>query len=102
MADLRLTPAQRAHADRNAAAGIVQHHGDREVRCGKPHGRTWSLPAEPGPEVTAVRDRHGRIWTREPDGWIYRDRPAFVYRLPWHGLFMQGHGPLTDATQEEP
>lgn len=67
--------------------------------------RTWSLPPDPGPDVTAVRDRQGRVWTREEDGWIYREsRPSpridVVYRTTWAGLFMQGHSPFTDATTE--
>jgi len=64
----------------------------------------WSLPAEPGPGVTAVRDRHSRRWTREPDGWIWREgRPrGLLYRQTWEGLHMGGYSPLTDATGEAP
>jgi hypothetical protein len=34
-----------------------------------PQPRTWALPAEPGPEVTAVRDADGDRWVRVGDGW---------------------------------
>ncbi len=61
--------------------------------------RTWSLPPEPGPEVTAVRDHDGDLWHRDPDGW-WR-----LHRKTWSGTARQWgelleFGPLTDATNE--
>ncbi len=32
---------------------------------------TWNLPAEPGPYVTAVKDRGGHLWTREDGAWTF-------------------------------
>lgn len=58
--------------------------------------RTWSLPAEPGPEVTAVRDASGECWTLYDDGWW---RVAQIRRR-WGSLLAE-FGPLTDATGEE-
>lgn len=69
--------------------------------------RTWSVPAEPGPEVTAVRDREGTVWNRQP--WPYlpngaKGSGAFVWantreRMRWR-MLVHDHGPLTDATAE--
>ena len=70
-----------------------------------PPPRVWELLAEPGPEVTAVRDQSGHLWTREPDGWIYRTGTytgrgvEIVYRLQWPSLYRY-HAPLTDASGE--
>jgi hypothetical protein len=52
-----------------------------------PSTPVWKLPAEPGPEVTVVRDCDGRLWTRTADGWwIYRTETyaqgvEIVYRV---------------------
>lgn len=62
--------------------------------------RTWSLPPEPGPEVTAVRDSAGIVWKRHPDQpvWTQQDiYPAYAaLSALWHEVLRRG--PLTDAT----
>lgn len=35
--------------------------------------RTWTLPAEPGPEVTAVLDCDGELWVRNAVDWHMHD-----------------------------
>jgi hypothetical protein len=58
--------------------------------------RTWDLPPEPGPEVTAVRDCNGHVWTRLAwNSWHHN-----AYRLYWRDLFDNGLAPLTDASGE--
>lgn len=67
---------------------------------------TWSLPADPGPEVAALRDATGQIWHRSADdtkpgywSWLDEDgRPIRTATL-W-ALLSAGRGPLTDATGE--
>lgn len=60
----------------------------------KPEPRTWSLPPEPGPEVTKVRDEAGNVYGRANDGcWS-----NFWRHFRWEGLL--NYGPLTDATHE--
>lgn len=70
--------------------------------------RTWSLPAEPGPEVTAVRDAGGRLWQRgcrERDlkgAWVVRHHVTGhveLARRHWSALLVE-FAPLTDATEE--
>jgi hypothetical protein len=57
--------------------------------------RRWVLPSEPGPEVTAVRDRLGDPWRREEKGWrLVRPLGAL---WSWSTLLKQ-FSPLTDAT----
>ncbi len=94
--------------------------GEREVRCGRGDGhlgdlhaeldadgavvaewlrrprepRTWSLPAEPGPEVKAVRDCDGQVWRRDPGVWFIGKRGAGGTALPWGDLLR--FGPLTE------
>lgn len=66
-----------------------------------PDPRTWSLPAEPGPEVTAVRDTTGRRWRR---GLFWHDDSGEKYPLKpmyWPEL-LRSRGPLTDASDEVP
>lgn len=52
-----------------------------------------TIPAEPGPHVTAVIDRDGDTWRRcicdGNDGWADGD-----YVRTWAGLW-HNHGPLT-------
>lgn len=65
-------------------------------------GREWSMPAEPGPEVTAVRAAKAMydltVWHRRPTCWLLLDvRGASVAALPWDVLLPK-LGPLTDAT----
>jgi hypothetical protein len=54
----------------------------------------WTLPAEPGPEVS-VRDRIGDFWDHEPTGW--RCRRPLGAKWSWETLLKQG-APLVDAT----
>lgn len=96
--------------------------GSRIIRCGLPafHGgdvhaemdedgtevctwprkaeprRTWSLPAEPGPEVTRVKDRDGTDWIRDRGAWQVPGDNG-LSRYAWFSLLMLA-GPLTDAT----
>lgn len=58
---------------------------------------TWTLPDEPGPEVTAVRDRHGVKWLRQ-DGQWWSETPGLGTLRAWHVVLARG--PLTDATNE--
>ena len=60
--------------------------------------QTWGIPEEPGPEVTAVRDRHGDVWKREGDAWRFARRLGAL--STWDGL-LRHEGPLTDASDEE-
>lgn len=62
------------------------------------HPRTWTLPEEPGPEVTVVRcECHAQHWYRDEPQWISRGYPMRAYR--WPGL-VANHPRLTDATGE--
>ena len=61
----------------------------------EPEPRTWSLPAEPGPEVTALRDSAGDIWNRHNDRWCFTSGVT----LAWVDLLF-AWAPLTDATGE--
>jgi hypothetical protein len=63
---------------------------------GKPEPRVWKRDdREPGPEVRAVRDVDGEIWSRDPDGdgWVY-DRDS-SFSVPWNHIL--GWAPLTVA-----
>lgn len=73
---------------------------------------TWTLPPEPGPEVTRVRDRFKVRWHREgePPHDVWRglivlpsvvdeeDELCEVYRT-WADVLTRG--PLTDTSNEE-
>ena len=63
--------------------------------------RTWSLPPEPGPEVTAVRDGRGEVWNHDGGtsgfGW-YRPNGG---RASWWWL-IGCRSPLTDASSTPP
>ena len=74
--------------------------------------RVWTLPDEPGPEVTAVRDQFGQRFERgdaydgehEPESvWVgtafttEADVPELV--LSWETLY-RNHAPLVDATAD--
>jgi hypothetical protein len=59
--------------------------------------RTWSLPPEPGPEVTEVADRFGRGWlpaTGRPGWWVSR---LDLRDRKWPELVAM-FGPLADAS----
>jgi hypothetical protein len=58
--------------------------------------RTWTLPPEPGPEVTAVRSHVvGSVYRRTPSGlW----RAAGVLSFSWAEIL--AFAPLTDASGE--
>lgn len=61
--------------------------------------RTWALPDEPGPEVTAVRDALDEIWIRATDGcWRPTVDEVSFSHAEWPALLSRG--PLTDVTAE--
>lgn len=67
---------------------------------------TWTMPAEPGPEVTHVRDRDGRVWRQPALGYPNPDQWAGNWRTSdnqlattWTDL-VAGFGPLTDASND--
>lgn len=72
----------------------------------EPGPRTWRLPEEPGPEVTAVRDADGELWQRTALGrWDLSPSRTEVGRrvrvsspagVAWSDLML--YGPLTDAS----
>jgi hypothetical protein len=81
-------------------------HADEHLFGERPtEPRTWSLPPEPGPEVTAVRATEGAygltLWRREPLAWNLRraDGKLLCSCRSWLRL-LQRYGPLTDATGE--
>lgn len=60
--------------------------------------RTWQ-PGGPGsfqapPDVTAVHDRAGRLWTRGPTRWTANGS----HWIRWRALVAE-HGPLTEAAR---
>lgn len=68
--------------------------------------RTWALPAEPGPEVTAVRATQPlysdfTLWLRisAHDWQLTRNDGVGLTITDWRNLLL--YGPLTDATHEE-
>lgn len=59
---------------------------------------TWEASPEPGPEVTAVRDRSGVLWRRQHMAWSPNvDHGDEVHRH-WYDLLRRG--PLVDASGE--
>ncbi len=75
----------------------VSHAGEHVFGERPAEPRTWSLPPEPGPEVTAVRDAEGAVWRLHDDGaWHY-----LAARRAW-GSLLADFGPLADATEEQP
>lgn len=66
-----------------------------------PSPTTWSLPPEPGPEVTAVRDRRSDMHLRIETGWVLRGSPMHKagIGITWKNTVIR-FGPLTDATSE--
>lgn len=77
--------------------------------CGKtnPWPKSWSLPPEPGPEVTAVRDGKGRVWKRKQSiwdprlcDWVYTSPGGGYTRLGSWGSLLADAGTLTDASAE--
>lgn len=59
--------------------------------------RMWSLPPEPGPEVTHVNDRHDRRWRHERDHWCHVDEDDAHRHDDWAHVLVN-YGPLSDAT----
>jgi len=57
---------------------------------------TWSAPAEPGPEVTAVRDRLNVHWRREAGWWWGDIGHGYDDHRTWIELLKRG--PLSDMT----
>jgi hypothetical protein len=60
--------------------------------------QTWSAPAEPGPEVTTVRDRLGVRWRRDAGLWWGDIGHGYEDYRTWNDIL--GRGPLTDASKE--
>jgi hypothetical protein len=66
--------------------------------------QTWQIPAQPGPEVTHVRDNAGRIWRQPALGYHNPDQWAGYWRTSDNQLakawleLLTGFGPLTDVT----
>lgn len=58
----------------------------------------WALPAEPGPEVTHVRDRTRRVWRRTGLGPNWQSIDGHI-GCPWPEI-INGYGPLTDVSAE--
>jgi hypothetical protein len=64
-----------------------------------PIPRTWAIPDEPGPEVTAVRDCRGVTWTRDDrDFWISDSGYTGPDHRYWRWHQVLGFAPLTDVT----
>jgi hypothetical protein len=59
---------------------------------------TWSAPEAPGPEVTAVRDRHGVRWHRDAGLWWGDIGHGYDDYRSWSEIVHRG--PLTDASGE--
>jgi hypothetical protein len=94
-------PGATGPADRLAYCRLeLGHAGGHEIAVGEPSTpdgpRRWALPDEPGPEVTAVRDRLGRIWSRVR-GLPLWGSPETGSVLPFVDL-LDHYGPLTDVT----
>lgn len=78
--------------------GTVAYVFPRIVLATQP--RVWSLPPEPGPEVTAVRNSVGEIWRRDREVWALAQSnglPPLTHHRHWRALLV-GYGPLSDAT----
>lgn len=60
--------------------------------------QTWSIPAEPGPEVTHVKDRYRAVWHRRGSAWVH-ESPHGEASWQWPILFGRGY-PLTDVSAE--
>jgi hypothetical protein len=56
--------------------------------------RRWEMPEEPGPEVKAVRDAEGGIWTRSGDRWA-----GGRWIRSWR-ILLDRAGPLTEVVEE--
>ena len=59
---------------------------------------TWVMPAEPGPEVTHVRDRLGVRWRRDGGFWWADIGHGYYGHRTWPEVLSRG--PLTDASNE--
>src|SRR5258706_12929322 len=60
---------------------------------------SWEMPPEPGPEVSAVRDRRGVRWRREDIWWWADIGHGYEVNRTWPEVLARG--PLTDASGEE-
>jgi hypothetical protein len=66
--------------------------------------KTWSADPEPGPDVTAVRDRLDVRWRRDAGLWwgdighFGEDSEPYDDYRQWHEMLRRG--PLTDASAE--
>lgn len=69
--------------------------------------QTWQIPAQPGPEVTHVRDSADRIWRQPALGYHNPDQWAGYWRTSDNQLakvwleLLTGFGPLTDVTADQ-
>jgi hypothetical protein len=104
--DTVISPLPDGIRSRDRANLIVQFDGE-DVRCsvtstalGGCPVTTWSAPETPGPEVTAVRDRHGVIWHHDVEVWWGDIGHGYDDHRTWNELLARG--PLTDASEEEP
>ncbi len=86
--------------------GTVGHRDDVEKNWGPliPDGpRRWELPPEPGPEVRAVRTRHGVLYVRTGERWEWAAGMTSASRRSLRSLswsVLMAVAPLTDATSE--
>lgn len=65
---------------------------------------SWDVvvPPEPGPEVTAVRDKDDDRWKRVGDGWSLDVPPRRNHKYvswSWHDLMVR-FGPVVDVSDE--
>ena len=83
-------------------AALVRERADElEALAALP--RTWTLPAEPGPEVKALRDEDGTIWRPVLDAFSGSIMWSMQGVVLWSFLdLLVEHGPLTDATGKAP
>ena len=62
------------------------------------NAQTWCAPADPGPEVQAVRDNRGVLWTRGDGLWWGDIGHGYDDHRTWAQILARG--PLVDATGE--
>ena len=68
-------------------------------RAGLAEPRVWQLPAEPGPEVTRLKDRYGTKWIRCERGNRWEQAAGGNALTRYTFVELLGYvGPLTDAT----
>jgi len=93
----QFTAAVRGYADHAWVRAVADHAYRAGLAADRaPVGR-WELPAEPGPEVLAVRDEDGDVWTRAADGWTCSGMSITRVR-PWREVL--SFAPLIDVTAD--